>query len=57
MVSSCRDNAVPRLLPPTPVTDFSGASASRGAIANGALIAPLRRALLSDGDLIVANSD
>jgi hypothetical protein len=45
--------------PPTPVPTFSGASASSArAIANGGpLIAPLSAALLSDGDLIVANSD
>jgi hypothetical protein len=45
--------------PPTPVPTFSGTSASSArVIANGEpLIAPLSAALLSDGDLIVANSD
>jgi hypothetical protein len=45
--------------PPTPVPTFSGTSASSArVIANGGpLIAPLSAALLSDGDLIVANSD
>ena len=45
--------------PPTPAPTFSGASASSArVIANGGpFIAPLSAALLSDGDLIVANSD
>ncbi len=45
--------------PPTPVPTFSGPSASSASvIADGQpLFAPLSAALLSDGDLIVANSD
>ena len=45
--------------PPTPMPTFSGTSASSAkVIANGGpFIAPLSAALLSDGDLIVANSD
>lgn len=45
--------------PPTPMPTFSGPSASSASvIAHGApLFAPLSAALLSDGDLIVENSD
>lgn len=45
--------------PPTPMPTFSGPSASSASvIAHGApLLAPLSAALLSDGDLIVENSD
>jgi hypothetical protein len=45
--------------PPTPAPTFSGPSASSARVIahGGAFIAPLSAALLSDGDLIVANAD
>lgn len=45
--------------PPTPAPSFSGPSASSARVIahGGAFNAPLSAALLSDGDLIVANSD
>jgi hypothetical protein len=45
--------------PPTPAPTFSGPSASSARVVahGGAFVAPLSAALLSDGDLIVANAD
>ena len=47
------------MAPPTPAPTFSGTSASSARViaTGGALFAPLSAALLSDGDLIVANAD
>lgn len=45
--------------PPTPVPTFSGPSAASARVIahGGGFIAPLSAALLSDGDLVVANAD
>ena len=45
--------------PPTPAPTFSGSSATSARViaTGGALFTPLSAALLSDGDLIVANAD
>ena len=59
VTGQCSSSASAPTPPPTPVPTFGGPSASSAKVIahGGSLIAPLGAALLSDGDLIVENSD